>query len=127
VPNSGLNPGFNPTGNDLASIKVEGSYGGGICFAEGANRSLIWSDSGRSLSFSTGGTVTGTPERMRILFNGNVGINTVGPSEKLEVGGNIRVTGVPNFATTALALASGLLNGAMYTVTVGGAKQLFIR
>jgi hypothetical protein len=123
VPNSG----FNPNGNDLASIKVEGGYGGGIAFAEGANRSLIWSDSGRSLSFSTGGTITGTPERMRILFNGNVGINTVGPSEKLEVGGNIRVTGIPNFANAAAALASGLLSGVFYTITVGGVKQLFIK
>jgi hypothetical protein len=64
---------------------------------------------------------------MRILFNGNVGINTTGPTEKLEVGGNIRVTGVPDFATTALALASGLLPGTMYTVTVAGAKQLYVR
>jgi hypothetical protein len=127
VPNSGLNPGFNPSGNDLASIKVEGSYGGGIAFAEGANRSLIWSDSGRSLSFSTGGTAAGTPERMRILFNGNVGINTVGPSEKLEVGGNIRVTGIPNFASAAAALAGGLLTGVFYTITVGGVKQLHVR
>jgi hypothetical protein len=122
-----LNPGFNPSGNDLASIKVEGSYGGGIAFAEGANRSLIWSDSGRSLSFSTGGTAAGTPERMRILFNGNVGINTVGPSEKLEVGGNIRVTGIPNFASAAAALAGGLLTGVFYTITVGGVKQLHVR
>jgi hypothetical protein len=88
---------------------------------------LIWSDSGRSLSFSTGGTVTGTPERMRILFNGNVGINTVGPSEKLEVGGNIRVTGIPNFASAAAALAGGLLTGVFYTITVGGVKQLHVR
>jgi hypothetical protein len=121
------NAGFNPNANDLASIKVEGSYGGGIAFAEGANRSLIWSDSGRSLNFSTGGTVAGTPERMRILFNGNVGINAPNATEKLEVGGNIRATGVPNFATTTLALASALLPGTMYTVTVAGAKQLFIR
>jgi hypothetical protein len=124
VPNSG----FNPTGNDLASIKVEGSYGGGIAFAEGANRSLIWSDSGRSLNFSTGGTVAGTPERMRITFNGNVGINVTAPTQKLEVGGNIRVTGVPNYPTITAAISdTALINGTMYTVTTVGGKQLFIR
>jgi cell division septation protein DedD len=82
-----VNNSFNPNGNDLASIKVEGSYGGGITFAEGVNRSLIWSDSGRSLNFSTGGTVAGTPERMRILNNGNVGINTTAPTAILSVNG----------------------------------------
>jgi hypothetical protein len=121
------NAGFNPNANDLASIKVEGSYGGGIAFAEGVNRCLIWSDSGRTLNFSTGGTVAGTPERMRILNTGNIGINTTAPTEKLEVGGNIRVTGVPNFASTAAAIASALLPGVMYTVTIGGAKQLYVR
>jgi hypothetical protein len=121
------NSGFNPNANDQAAIKVEGGYGGGIAFAEGANRALIWSDSGRALNFSTGGTVAGTPERMRILFNGNVGINAPGATEKLEVGGNIRVTGVPNFASTAAATASALLPGVMYTVTIGGAKQLYLK
>jgi hypothetical protein len=121
------NAGFNPNANDLASIKVEGSYGGGIAFAEGANRALIWSDSGRTLSFSTGGTAAGTPERMRVTETGNLVINGTSGTEKLHVNGNIRVNSVPIFATTALAIASALPAGTMYTVTVGGAKQLFIK
>jgi hypothetical protein len=122
------NAGFNPNTNDFAAIKVEGGYGGGIAFAEGTNRALIWSDSGRGLSFCTGGTVAGTPERVRILPNGNVGINATGATQKLEVGGNIRVTGVPNYVTTAAAIAdTTLLAGTMYTVTVSGAKQLYIK
>jgi hypothetical protein len=118
---------FNPSANDLASIKVEGNYGGGIAFAEGVNRALIWSDSGRSLNFSTGGTATGTPERMRITDTGNVVINGAFGTEKLHVNGNIRVTAIPNFATTALAMVSPLVAGCMYTVIVNGAKQLFIK
>jgi hypothetical protein len=118
---------FNPSANDLASIKVEGNYGGGVAFAEGLNRSLIWSDAGRSLNFSTGGTAAGTPERMRITDTGNVVINGAFGTEKLHVNGNIRVTAVPSFATTALAMVSPLVAGAMYTVTINGAKQLFIK
>jgi hypothetical protein len=118
---------FNPNANDLASIKVEGNYGGGVAFAEGLNRSLIWSDAGRSLNFSTGGTAAGTPERMRITDTGNVVINGAFGTEKLHVNGNIRVTAVPNFATTALAMVSPLVAGCMYTVTVNGAKQLYLK
>jgi hypothetical protein len=122
-----INAVFNPSANDLASIKVEGNYGGGVAFAEGANRALIWSDSGRTLNFSTGGTAAGTPERMRITDTGNVVINGAFGTEKLQVNGNIRVTAVPNFATTALAMVSPLVAGCMYTVTVNGAKQLFLK
>jgi hypothetical protein len=79
------NSGFNPTANDLASIKVEGGFGGGIAFAEGANRALIWSEAGNKLNFSTGGTVAGTPLRMTIDATGNVGIGTATPTSNLQI------------------------------------------
>ena len=72
--------------------------------------------------FPAGGT-----EAFTIAANNSVGVNVTNPVQKLEVGGNIRVTGVPDFATTALAIASALLPGTMYTVTIGGAKQLYIK
>ena len=125
VANNGSN--YNPNSNDFASIKVEGSYGGGVVYSEGLNRSAIWSDSGRDLRFCTGGTVAGTPTRMTITNTGSLGINTTSPTERLQVDGNIRATAVPNFASTAAANASALLPGAMYTVTIGGAKQLCLR
>ena len=122
------NAGYNPGSNDLASIKVEGGFGGGVVFAEGVNRASIFSASGSSLNFCTGGTIAGTPQRMTITPTGNVGIGLTVPVQKLEVGGNIRVTGVPNYATTTTAIAdASLLSGTMYTVTVSGAKQLYLK
>jgi hypothetical protein len=85
--------GFDPTVNDRAAIKVEGGYGGGIVFSEGANRSSIYSRSGSVLVFTTGGSASGLPEKMRITETGNVGIGTVSPSSTLDVSGTIRAIG----------------------------------
>ena len=46
-----------------------------------------------------------TAERMRIAADGNVGIGTGGPTEKLEVNGNIKVTGTGNI--TAVGTIEG--------------------
>lgn len=47
----------------------------------------------KNLQFFTGGYATSN-ERMRITGAGNVGIATTSPSEKLQVDGNIRLSGV---------------------------------
>lgn len=126
VANNGSN--YSPNVNDQASIKVEGSYGGGIVFAEGANRAAIFSEAGSGLNFCTGGTVAGTPQRMTISAAGNLGVGTTGPTQKLEVAGNIRATAVANYASTAAAIAdAALLAGTFYTVTLAGAKQLYVK
>ena len=79
---------FNPGLNDLGAIKVSGSYGGGIVFAEGANRAAISAPYGSRLTFSTGGTVNGGAEKMTIVENGNVGIGTDNPLAQLQVAGS---------------------------------------
>ena len=57
-------------------------------FASAGTHANIQSDAGMGLSFSTNAS-----EKMRIASAGNVGIGTTSPSEKLEVAGNILVSG----------------------------------
>jgi len=51
---------------------------------------------------------TGGAERMRVLVTGNVGIGTTTPTEKLEVSGTVRATGLNLSGTTVTATAAEL-------------------
>ena len=71
--------------------------GGGI----GVKASISYEDasggtgSSQAMVFRTGGTSAGTNnvERMRLQYNGNVGIGTSSPIEKLQVNGNAAIYG----------------------------------
>ena len=68
-----------------------------------------WSSGASNLIFANGGAVGSGIEAMRINNVGNVGINTVTPTQKLDVNGNIAVSGVGNFIafdTTGAAQAN---------------------
>jgi hypothetical protein len=56
---------------------------------KGTGASSIILQTGRTLT--TGSTLQTLTEAMRILGNGNVGIGTTEPSEKLQVGGNLNM------------------------------------
>jgi len=95
-PNNALHvyrTGFNPGANDLAALRVEGNWGGGIVFSESTGRSGIWSGNGVDLRFGTGGTSGGISQRMIIDSNGNVGIGVTNPSYRLELPNNANASG----------------------------------
>ena len=59
---------------------------------DGANRfvqHILADHTQNAISFHTGATSVTTNERMRIASNGNVGIGTTNPAEKLEVSSNV--------------------------------------
>ncbi len=86
----GINSSANNTTGVLGGANTAYLYGMGNDFAIGNGTS------GKNLLFFTGGTATN--ERMRIDGTGNVGINNIGPTEKLDITGNLKFSGalMPN-------------------------------
>lgn len=67
----------------------------------------------------TTGTTDRTPtEKMRILANGNVGIGTTSPGEKLDINGNLRFT-IATSRTITIQAPSGNGNGGNLYLTAG--------
>jgi hypothetical protein len=82
---------FSTTGTQL-TIRSDSRYST-IFAIDDAGSSFFGNDRG-DIRFTTGGDATdgtGASEKMRILGNGNVGINTTAPGEKLHVNGNFRL------------------------------------
>ena len=77
--------------NTLLNVSSNGSGADAtINLTDGVANNAVISQLSGQLLFGTG---AGAPERMRIDSSGNVGIGTTGPGEKLDVQGNIRLTG----------------------------------
>ncbi|MCD6594946.1 hypothetical protein J7L68_04640 [bacterium] len=88
---------YSTTGNDLAIINFGDAYSGSqarILVERGASGS--GGDNPTDISFwnTPDGSVTLT-ERMRIRYDGNVGIGTTTPAEKLQVNGNMLMNAGP--------------------------------
>jgi len=85
--------------------------------SEGANGNLLFKD------------IYNSSERMRILANGNVGINTTNPGDKLSVCGSVRFNTTPNDGEEArhYFTVGGGADAATYTMYDGGqnAKVFF--
>lgn len=83
--------------NSLGSpdILIQQSVFSGTTANDGFMFGTNTSFDGEIWNFETAGIRFGTSnsERMKILSNGNVGINDISPSEKLAVGGSIKLTG----------------------------------
>ncbi|MEP6677152.1 MAG: hypothetical protein ABJA78_18470 [Ferruginibacter sp.] len=72
---------------------VMGSANDGYLYTMGNNFLLGTGNASKSLVFMTGGTSQAANERMRIDGTGNVGIGTNAPSQKLDINGNLRLSG----------------------------------
>jgi hypothetical protein len=67
-------------------------------FVGRASNTTAGSESGDLAFFTKSSANTNVTEKMRILDNGNVGVNTINPSEKLDISGNLKFSGaiMPN-------------------------------
>ncbi|HEY6806173.1 MAG TPA: tail fiber domain-containing protein [Pyrinomonadaceae bacterium] len=102
-----------------ASVFVGPTGANGINFGwdQGNTRGFVNAPDGSPFAFTNGGV----NERMRIHTNGFVGINNASPTERLDVGGNIKLTGAGSklifpdgtFMTTAATGSGGGGGGAM--------------
>jgi hypothetical protein len=76
------------------------------CWGSPAGAMILGTKTNHALSFGTNATT-----KMTILGNGNVGIGTITPGAKLEVSGNLTVTGNIGIATTAATTERLEVNG----------------
>tara|TARA_R110002012_G_scaffold65013_2_gene170697 strand:- start:918 stop:8327 length:7410 start_codon:yes stop_codon:yes gene_type:complete len=88
------------------NINIQNGDGGFLSFNNGdANIKIHYNDvqdgdtliTGRDLAFETFKTGIGTTEKMRITKDGDVGIGTTTPTEKLHVDGNVRVNSTQGY------------------------------
>ena len=77
--------------------------------------------SDNSLNFTTNGSAT---EKLTIASGGNVGINSTIPTAKLDVNGDVKVTGVSTFSNT-VKIGTGITALTDGNVSIGGTLELF--
>jgi trimeric autotransporter adhesin len=86
----------------------------------GASIQLEGNTIGSNIQFLTTPTVnTLQIERMRILANGNVGVGTTTPTEKLDITGNIKTTGTVRVGAYTLPNTDGLSGQVLQTNGTG--------
>lgn len=91
---------FNPSANVSSAIMVGPpaghAFGGGVLMKDYINYAGMWTNaSGALLVFGAGGTASGfsSVNTLVVTSAATVGIGTAAPTEKLEVNGNLKVTG----------------------------------
>lgn len=82
--------GINSSTNTQA---VMGAANDAYLYTTGNNFLIGTGTASKSLVFMTGGTTQSTNERMRIDGTGNVGIGLTAPAQKLDINGNLKLSG----------------------------------
>lgn len=94
------------TANNITKLSFETASNG-----EAVSINCFNTDHGNfygDMAFNTRGAVSGYSEKLRIKADGNIGIGTTTPAEKLQVVGNVDVRG-------ALSVSSGGFGSQLYT------------
>ncbi len=148
--NNGTNVGIGTT-NPISFVDILAGTGGSLRIRDSANRSLLFTtyDGTNPATISTANTVSGLllksqdgGNQIFLANSGNVGIGTITPAQKLEVAGDVRVTGLTaslpvktnankDLISAAINLASaevtgtlGVGNGGTNATTVGSAGTI---
>jgi hypothetical protein len=80
---------------------IMGAANDAYLYTTGNNLLVGTGTAAKSLVFMTGGTTQSTNERMRIDGSGNMGIGVTAPAQKLDVNGNLKLSGAFMPAGTA--------------------------
>ncbi|MEP6725775.1 MAG: hypothetical protein ABJC98_08170, partial [Bacteroidota bacterium] len=75
------------------SQNIMGSANDAYLYTTGNNLLVGTGTASKSVVFMTGGTTQSTNERMRIDGSGNVGIGLTAPAQKLDISGNLKLSG----------------------------------
>jgi len=117
--------------NSLAAFSLEANNGTVVSQAavDGLGTGPLGAASGYYGTFTSHpiGFVTGNVERMRVTTAGNVGIGVTSPAEKLDVAGNIRLSGEVTYSSpktgyisgTSWALGRALSSASSFTYSSG--------
>ncbi|MEO5683525.1 MAG: hypothetical protein ABIQ88_12830 [Chitinophagaceae bacterium] len=85
-----IDMGINSSSN---TQNIMGAANDAYLYTTGNNLLLGTGTAAKSLVFLTGGTTQSTNERMRIDGSGNVGIGVTAPAQKLDISGNLKLSG----------------------------------
>ncbi|HTE12317.1 MAG TPA: hypothetical protein VK645_15140, partial [Chitinophagaceae bacterium] len=75
------------------SQNIMGAANDAYLYTTGNNLLVGTGTAAKSLVFMTGGTTQSTNERMRIDGSGNIGMGVTAPAQKLDINGNLKLSG----------------------------------